>query len=435
MQGTEMYNLIKKLFPINRSLTGKGVRESLDIINKKIIHYDLDIKEVLSGKRVYDWIIPKEWNVKKAYIKDSKNKIVVNFENNNLHLMGYSKPINGKYKYSELIKHLYTLPDQPDAIPYVTSYYSENWGFSITYNDFIKLDKSETYYVLIDSELKEGSLTYADLIIPGKSSKEILFSTYICHPSMANNELSGPALMVSLINYISNLKERYYSYRFVIVPETIGSITYINLNLANLKKNIISGYNLTCVGDNLSYSFMPSRYGNTISDTIAKKVLSDMKIDYKSYSFLERGSDERQYCSPGVDLPVVSVMRSKYGEYEEYHTSLDNLDFVSKEGLQGSFNVYADIIFYLENNYFPIINTLCEPQLGKRGLYPNTSTKESGQEIRDIMNVITYCDGYNDILEISKITQLNFKEVISIINTIIKADSKLVNLRRTSIGA
>lgn len=424
-----MYQLMKKLFPINRSLTGDGVRKSLAIINNEILNFDLNIVEIKSETKVFDWIIPNEWNVREAFITNSKGEKIIDFKQNNLHLVGYSSPINKIMKLKELYAHLYSLPEQPNAIPYITSYYSKKWGFCLTHNH-LKTLKDDTYRVYIDSDLKKGSLTYAELIIPGVTEREIFFSTYICHPSMANNELSGPVLLTSIINYVSNLKDRYYTYRFVFVPETIGSITYLSKNLKALKKNVIAGYNITCVGDNNNYSFIPSRNGETLSDEVAEFVLNSMDIHFKRYTFLDRGSDERQYCSPGIDLPVSSIMRTKYGEYDEYHTSLDNLDFVSPNGLQGSYDVYTNVISTLENNFYPKMNIFGEPQLGKRNLYPNTSTKSSGEKVRDLMNVLAYCDGTKSILDISKITNVAFSNVLSNINKVIEKDSDLICISR-----
>lgn len=432
MQGDKMYQIIKELFPINRSITGEGVRKSLEILDRHLpSNLFMKKEEIKSGQKVYDWTIPNEWNVNEAYIITPEGKKIADFNINNLHLMGYSIPVDMLISKQELDKHLYTLKDQPNAIPYVTSYYKEDWGFSLTYDEFKDLSDGE-YRVYIDSKLAPGSLTYADLILPGKTSEEIFFSTYICHPSMANNELSGPALMTALINYISQI-DHYYSYRFVIVPETIGSITYIHNNLESLKKNIVAGYNLSCVGNNNSYSFLPSRYGNTLADDIAKHIMRTELDSYVSYTFLERGSDERQYCSPGVDLPVASVMRTKYGEYKEYHTSLDNLDYVSPKGLQGSYDIYTKIIDALENNFFPLINVKCEPQLGKRNLYPNTSIKGSGNNVRNMMNVLAYSDGTNSVLDIAKLTEITFSETLKILKKITDNDKSLIDLNRNRV--
>jgi aminopeptidase-like protein len=275
--------------------------------------------------------------------------------------------------------------------------------------------KPGKYHVHIDSELKKGVMNYGEVIIPGQSEKEILLSTYICHPSMANNELSGPAVTTALANWLSKQKDLKYTYRIVYVPETIGAITYISNHLDHLKENVIAGYQITCVGDERNYSFLSSRYGGTLADRVAKHVLNYAVDEYDEYSFLERGSDERQYCSPGVDLPVASVMRTKYGEYPEYHTSLDNLELVSQEGLMGAYNVYQKILQAFENNCVPRVSVYCEPQLGKRGLYPDISKKGSAKDVRLMTNLIAYSDGTNDTVDIAEILDKPIWEIIEVI--------------------
>lgn len=304
--GEYMYQLLKELFPICRSITGEGVRETLRIIQK---HIPIKIHGIPSGTKVFDWEVPKEWNIKDAYIMDEEGNKIVDFKKNNLHVVGYSIPVDKTVNLEELESHLYSIEDQPEAIPYITSYYKERWGFCISHNQRKKL-KDGNYRVYIDSSLKDGYLNYAELIIPGRTSKEIFLSTYICHPSMANNELSGPVLLTYLAKWIMS-EPRKFSYRLVFIPETIGSITYLSQNYKEMKENIIAGYNLTCVGDNRAYSFMPSRYGNTYADKVALNVLRYSQPDFIQYSYLQRGSDERQYCSPGIDLPVASIMRTK----------------------------------------------------------------------------------------------------------------------------
>jgi len=308
--GQEIYQLIVRLFPICRSITGNGVRQTLNVIKEYI---PIEICEIPSGTRAFDWIIPKEWNIKDAYIVDEKGGKVLDFRENNLHVVGYSIPIDKYVSLPELQQHLYSLEEQPDAIPYVTSYYQERWGFCVSQNKKNEL-REGTYRVFIDSELKDGHLTYGELIIPGKTRSEVFLSTYVCHPSMANNELSGPAVTTFLAKWIAS-RQRQYTYRIVFIPETIGSIAYLSRNLEWMKKNVTAGFNITCVGDERAYSFLPSRKGETIADKVALNVLSSKHPNFIKYSFLDRGSDERQYCSPGVDLPVVSVMRSKYGKY------------------------------------------------------------------------------------------------------------------------
>lgn len=372
------------------------------------------VREVPSGTQVFDWSVPKEWNIRNAWIKDSKGNKILDFKDNNLHVVGYSLPVNKKVNLEELKTIIYTQPEQPDAIPYVTSYYKERYGFCMTQNQKNNL-KEDNYHIFIDSELKDGSLTYGEIIIPGDSNKEVFLSTYVCHPSMANNELSGPAVAIYLAKWLKSLPIRRYTYRIIFIPETIGSITYLSQNLEHLKKRVIAGFNISCVGDNRTFSHVASRYGNTLADKVAKNVLRFYYPEYKEYSFLKRGSDERQYNAPGVDLPVCAICRSKYGEYPEYHTSKDNLDFISPEGLAGAFEVYKECITALENNYKYKIKVLCEPQLGKRGLYPTISQKGSYDAIKAMTDFIAYADGNNDLIDISNIIGVSVKNLTSII--------------------
>jgi aminopeptidase-like protein len=417
IMGSKIYKMIEDLFPICRSITGEGVRKTLKIIKNKI---PVDIVEVPSGTKIFDWEIPMEWNVNDAYVSDETGKKVIDFNKNNLHLVGYSIPVAKTMDLDELNQHLYSIESLPHAIPYVTSYYKERWGFCISHSERLNL-KPGKYKVYIDSELKKGSLTYGELVIPGETEKEVFFSTYLCHPSMANNELSGPSVTTYLAKWI--LKEpRKYTYRIIFIPETIGSLTYLSKNLKTMKKNIIAGFNVTCVGDERAVSFLPSRKGNTLADKVALNVLSFSHPGFKKYSFLDRGSDERQYCSPGVDLPVVSIMKSKYGTYPEYHTSLDNLQFITPNGLRESYELLKKCVNLLESNKIYKIKCLGEPQLGRRGLYPTISSRDSGSEARDIMNVIAYADGNNDLIEISNKIILPFWEILPIIDKLIKND-------------
>jgi len=397
--GVQMHELCCELFPICRSITGDGFRQSLAILSRNLPN--LKTIEVPTGTKCFDWEVPKEWNIKEAYVIDPNGEKICDFSVSNLHVVGYSVPIRKTISLDELQKHLYSLPDQPDAIPYITSYYEERWGFCIAENKRKQL-KPGKYEVFIDSELKHGSLTYGELIIPGDSKEEIFISSYLCHPSMANNELSGPVVTSFLANWISKLKNRKYTYRIVIIPETIGSITYLSRNYQEMKRNIVAGFNVSCIGDERAYSYLPSRFGNALSDVVARHVLKYSQPDFITYSFLDRGSDERQYCSPGIDLPVCSIMRTKYGCYPEYHTSLDNLDFVTPDGLLGGYNVLKKSIKCLEINETLCATVPCEPQLGKRGLYPTISIKNNGSQIEDMMNFLAYCDGNSTNLEIAE---------------------------------
>jgi len=409
--GKEMYDWATDLFPINRSLTGDGVRQTLQYI--KNIVPELEVNEVPSGAKCFDWKIPQEWNCNDGYIIDPDGNKICDFKTNNLHIVGYSTPIDSEIELEELIEHLYYLEEQPTAIPYITSYYSPRWGFCLSFNEFQKLKKG-TYKVKINSELKDGNLTYGEIKLKGESEKEIFLSTYVCHPSMANNELSGPVVTTALVNFIKSLEGRKYSYRIVFIPETIGSITYISRNIDDMKKNIIAGFNITTIGDDRSYSYIPTRYGNTLSDKVSKHVLQD--IDYVEYSFLDRGSDERQYCSPGVDLPIATICRTKYGVYPEYHTSLDDLTVISPSGLYGGYEKIKKAIELLEKNNYYKVNVLCEPQLGKRGLYPTISTKTSTDIVRTMMDFIAYADGNNDLIDIANIIGVQAGELFDIVD-------------------
>lgn len=414
--GNEMYRLCERLFPICRSITGNGVRETLNILKEYCP--ELKIYEVPTGTKVFDWQVPKEWNIREAYIENSSGEKIIDFKNNNLHVVGYSVPVDKIVDLNELKTIIYTQEDQPNTIPYVTSYYKERYGFCMSkvQKDSLPEDK---YHIYIDSELKDGNLTYGEIIIPG-GEKEVFLSTYICHPSMANNELSGPAVAIHLAKWLSSLEKRRYTYRIIFIPETIGSITYLSRNLDILKKNVIAGFNISCVGDERTFSYVASRYGNTLADKVAKNVLKYYYPDYKVYSFLDRGSDERQYNAPGVDLPVCAICRSKYGEYPEYHTSKDDLQLISATGLQGAFEVYQECIVALENNFKYKINVLCEPQLGKRGLYPTMSQKGSYAAVKAMTDFIAYADGTNDLIDISNIIGVPVNELISIVDKLQK---------------
>lgn len=402
MDPKNFLKLGRKLWPLNRSITGEGVNQTLKIL--KTYNNKLKIIKFKSGKKVFDWTIPNEWNVNEAWIKDGNGKKIIDFEKNNLHLVGYSSPIKKKLFLKQFIDKLHFHKKQPNAIPYVTSYYKKNWGFCLTYNQLKKMDRKKKYEIYINSKFKKGFLNCAEIYLPGKSKKEIVFSTYICHPSMANNELSGPILSIFLSQWLKSLKNRKWSYRFIFVPETIGSIAYLSKNFKKLKKNVIGGYVLTCLGDERSYSFLPSKFKYSISDKIARQVLKKNVKIYKEYNWLESRSDEIQFCSPGIDLPIASLMRSKYGEYPEYHTSLDTFGrVVTTNGLKGSLNLLKKIVYEYEKSVFPIAKFKCEPQLGKKGLYPNLSKKNTIKlDTRLIQYFLSFSDGQNSIMDIAK---------------------------------
>jgi aminopeptidase-like protein len=423
-------NLGKKLFPICRSITGKGTYETLKIIKKEIPI--LIIKKKKSGTKIFDWTIPPEWNIKEAYVKDKNNIKIIDFKRNNLHLVNYSSPVNININKLKLIRKIHTLKNKINAIPYLTSYYKRYWGFCLKYNDLkrikIKYKNTDKFKVYINSSFnKNGFMRYGEVLLKGESKKEILLSTYICHPSMANNELSGPLVTMALINYFKKIKLKK-TIRVLFIPETIGSINYIKDNMEVLKKNVIAGLVITCVGDNNNFSYLPTKYGNTTLDKIILSTFKNNKLKYKKYSFLNRGSDERQYNSPHVELPVASVMRSKYGTYPEYHTSLDNFNLVNSKGLRTSFIFLKKIINQIldldEKNFIkqlrkikksnPISKIICEPFMSKRNLYPSLSNGFVKSHIRNIMNFLQYADGSNNCREISKYIKLNLNSTMKI---------------------
>jgi aminopeptidase-like protein len=420
------YKLAKsELSQINRSITGKGTLKLLDIIKKEF--KDLKICKIQSGEKIFDWKVPPEWNVNEAYIVDKFNNKIINLENNNLHLVGYSIPVNKIISKKKLISHLHSLPNQPNAIPYLTSYYQKNWGFCVNEKqkkDIIKKYNSiDKFKIVINSSFNNrGYLNYGELLLKGKSKQEILISTYICHPSMANDELSGTIVSMSLIKYFKNFKKLNKSLRFIFVPETIGSISYLSKNLNYLKSNLVAGYNLTCIGDEKKHSCMLSKYRNTQADFSLLEAYKKLNIKYKEYNFLKRGSDERQYNSPGIDLPIASIFRSKYGEFPEYHTSLDNFDLVTKKGLIGGFKIAKTAINLILKKIIPINLIMCEPQMGKRGLYPMVSKKDNTLKkiTRHYMNFLQYSDGKNDLEIISKIINLNKNMTLKIYNILKK---------------
>lgn len=415
--GQEMYEFAGKLFPIGRSLTGKGVRESLGLIQEQIP--ELEIKEVPSGTRAFDWMVPQEWEIREGYIEDEQGNRIIDYRENNLHVMGYSTAVDRYVSLEELLQYIKVEENQPDVIPYVTSYYSPRFAFCMSKNQRDSL-RPGTYHMVIDSRHFDGVLNYGELFLPGASEKEVLLSTYICHPSMANNEVSGPVLVTWLVKWLKTL-DRRLSYRVVIVPETIGSIVYLSRNLARMKERTVAGFVLTCVGDDRAYSYLESRKGDTLADRVMRNVLGFAHPEYTTYSYLERGSDERQYNAPGVDLPVCDFCRSKYGEYPEYHTSADDMSLISPKGLQGSLDVMQQIIMALEYNNYYRVTCLCEPQLGKRGLYPTESRKGIYEEVKKLTNLIAYADGTGDLIDISTRIGVPVKELIENVDKLYNA--------------
>ena len=399
MSEFQMLKWAKDLFSICRSITGDGTRMTLSYFEK--INPEFRRLKFKTGQKVFDWEIPKEWNIKDAYLEHESGERYAEFKKCNLHIVGYSKPVNKKISKKELLNYIYTQKDQPDSIPYVTSYYKERWGFCLSENQKNKLPDGN-YKVIIDSDLKNGNLELSDAIFKGKTKKEIFFSSYICHPSMANNELSGPVLLNAIMHYIkSNYPKSKFTYRFVLLPETIGSIAYLSKFMKVMKSNMICGFNLTCVGDERAYSYVGSRKGNTLADDAIEAALFGLS-NVKKYSYLDRGSDERQYCAPGIDLPVCCFSRSR-SEYPEYHTHKDNFNVVTQKGLEGSFNVVKKIIDAIELELYPKTTMFGEPNLGKRGLYPTLSQKGKYDNTRLRMNLIAQSDGMTNIFKIAKL--------------------------------
>jgi len=418
--GFRMHRWASDLFPINRSITGSGVRETLDYLTELLP--GLKTYAVSSGTEVFDWTVPDEWNIREAYIEDEQGNRVVDFKEHNLHVVGYSESVDQWLTLEELQSYLYSLPDQPDAIPYVTSYYERRWGFCLTHEQRNNL-QAGSYHVVIDSDLQPGVLNYGELILPGDTEKEVFLSTYICHPSMANNELSGPVVTAALAQFLMKLKKRRYTYRVIFIPETIGAIAYLNKNLEHMKEYVFAGFNISCVGDDRAYSYLPSRAGNTLSDQVALHVLKYMFPGFVRYTYLDRGSDERQYCSPGVDLPIASIMRTKYAAYPEYHTSLDDLTVVTPSGLRGGFVAVLKAIELIENNITVRTKVFCEPQFGKRGLRSTLGARRlTTSSERMMSNLVVYADGNKSILEISEIINVPCMELIEIAQMLIKCD-------------
>ena len=427
----KFYDIGKKdLFPICRSLTGNGNRITFSIIKRYFPK--LRIYETLCNEKVFDWTIPSEWNIEDAYVEDKFKNKIIDFKKNNLHILGYSIPIKKYLKKDDLLAKLHSLPKLPNAIPYLTSYYKKDWGFCLSHKEKKKIissyKRTDQFKIVINSSLKKrGKLNYAEYFIRGKSKQEILISTYICHPSLANNELSGPIVAMSLINYFKK-KHNKKSIRFIFIPETIGSIIYLSKNLKKLKENVVAGYNLTCIGDNRNHSCMLTKYGNTISDKCLIEAYKKLKIKPKIHSFLTRGSDERQYNSPGIDLPIASIFRTKYGHFKEQHSSLDNFELVTPKGIYGGYKVAKQAIKNVINKEIPTYKVLCEPQLGKRGLYPSLSKIGMSKELlnaKQITDFLQFCDGKYDIKEISKIIKVNLKNTKEIFNLLKK--KKLIN--------
>ncbi len=411
-----MYKWCKDLFPICRSITGDGLKKTLSYFEK--INPSLKRLKFRSGKKVFDWTIPFEWKIIDAYIQHSSGKKFAEFKKNNLHLVNFSKPTKLVLEKNILLKKIHSHPLYKDAIPYITSYYKRDWGFCLSQNEKKKLPKGK-YKIFINSKFVKGNLDISHAILKGKNKKEIFFSSYVCHPSMANNELSGPVVLNGLIKYVKEFyKNSNFSYRFVLLPETIGSIAYLSRYKNILKKNVIMGFNLSCLGDNRAYSLIKGPNGNDLSFAALNALLKKKK-NYKIYDFTHRGSDERQYCSPGIDLPVVGFCRSKYGKYKEYHTSKDDLNLISDKSLEQSLTVLKKLIDICELSLFPKTKTFCEPNLSKRNLYPTISKHNTlSKKLKLRKDVIAFANGKRSIFEISDILNTSIEEVYDEIKTL-----------------
>ena len=404
--GKEIIELMRELYPICRSITGNGYRETMQIMKK---HIPLEIREIPSGTRVFDWIVPKEWNIRDAYIKNMNGDKIVDFQKSNLHVLNYSIPINTRITFAELKEHLHTLPENKNWIPYRTSYYKENWGFCITHRQLESMEDIE-YEVSIDSSLEDGHLTYGEFFIKGELEDEFLISCHCCHPSLCNDNLSGMALASELAKHLYNQRKLRYSYRFLFIPGTIGSIVWLSLNERTVHK-IKHGLVIACVGDPGIMHYKKTRRGDAEIDKVVVHMLSHSGQNYKILEFSPYGYDERQYSSPGFDLPVGSLTRSPHGSFPEYHTSADNLDFIKEESLGDSFLKYIEVIQIIENNRKYInTNPKGEPQLGKRGLYDAFGgRKDSGTYEMSLLWVLNFSDGKNSLLDIAERSGINFK--------------------------
>jgi len=396
-----MYKLIVELYPICRSITGKGFRETLKIIQKYV---SLEIHEVPSGTQVFDWIIPKEWNIRDAYVKNSEGEKVIDFQKSALHILNYSVPIKKKMPLAKLKEHLFSLPEHPDWIPYKTSYYKENWGFCIAHNKLLELKDGE-YEVFIDSTLENGHLTYGEFYLKGEQADEVLISCHACHPSLCNDNLSGVSLATFLAKHLNRGTLRY-SYRFLFIPGSIGSITWLSLNESKVSK-IKHGLVVACVGDMGKFTYKKSRLGDAEIDQAVTHVLKSSGEDYEILEFSPYGYDERQYCSPGFNLPVGSLTRTPHGRYPQYHTSADDLEFIRAENLADSFSKYLAVLQILEKNKkYLNQNPKCEPQLGKRGLYDSIGANELA-----MLWVLNFSDGNHTLLDIAEKSSFQFKTI------------------------
>jgi len=405
--GEEIYALAAAIYPICRSITGDGVRRTLDHLARRL---DLEVHEVPTGTQVFDWTIPREWTIRDAFIKNAAGERIVDFQRCNLHVLNYSRPVRAQVTLEELKKHVFTLPDQPDLIPYRTSYYAESWGFCMAHDQLAALPEG-IYEVEIDASLEDGSLTYGEYLHQGETDEEFLFSAHICHPSLANDNCSGLALLTLLAERLASLKTRY-SYRFLFAPGTIGAIAWLARNEHRVAR-IRHGLVVSCLGDGGGPTYKKSRRGDAFIDRAMTHVLRHFASAPAILDFFPYGYDERQYCSPGFDLPVGLLQRSQFGTFPEYHTSADDLDFIRPEQLAGSYRLITTVLDIVENDWRPLSTTpKCEPQLGRRGLYAALGGDKDGPaKSMAFLWILNLADGRHSLLDIAERAKLPFPVV------------------------
>jgi aminopeptidase-like protein len=404
--GFAMHELARELYPVCRSITGDGVRQTLGILRRFI---ELKIREVPSGTAVFDWNVPREWNIRAAYIVDPSGRKIVDFAECNLHVMSYSTPVRLRLPLAELKKHLFTLPEHPEWIPYRTSYYNDNWGFCLSHRQLLGLPEGD-YEVYIDSSFKDGALTYGEYVLPGETEDEVVFSTHVCHPSLANDNLSAITVAVFLARWLRT-QQRRYSYRFLFTPGAIGSIVWLALNEGQLAR-IRAGLVLACLGDSGQFTYKKSRRGDTEIDRVVVQALKDRSAGHEIIDFFPFGYDERQFCSPGINLPMGALMRTPHGQFAEYHTSADNLEFIKPANLDGSLELCRNIVELLEGNRtFLNLNPKCEPQLGRRGLYGSIGGQNGkGRELA-LLWVLNFSDGSHSLIDIAERSGMSFAQI------------------------
>lgn len=412
--GEWMHALARELFPFPRSLTGDGVRKTLSVLGRELP--GLVVQEVPSGTKVFDWTIPDEWNITNARLIGPDGRDVVNFRDSNLHVVSYSEPVNVRLNREQLNEHLHSDPAIPESIPYVTSYYHRTWGFCMRDDIRAELPEGE-YHATIDATLEPGSMSYGELVIPGTSDTEVFLSTYICHPSLANNELSGPVVLTALARWLQSSPRRF-TYRIVFIPESIGALTYTSQNLARLQAQVAAGINLTCIGDEGDFSFLASRTGTTPIDRIARRVVRRTSRPVE-YAYLDRGSDERTYGAPGIDLPLISLMRTKYGSYRGYHSSLDDLDFVTPTGLQGGLDLVRECVEEFEASRYFQTTVRGEPQLGRRGLYHTMHARTVADEVLLRTHILAYSDGMHSTEDIAEMTNQDHAVIETLVDELV----------------